>query len=75
VSGKLVVNAVLDAHPATPMAYLPGRQDWAPYLARILRPGDVCLTMGAGDLTLLPDELLLGAGAALGAGAPGGARP
>jgi len=64
VSGKLVVNAVLDAHPATPVAYLPSRQDWAPYLARILRPGDVCLTMGAGDLTLLPDELLATAGGA-----------
>ncbi|MDP9072389.1 MAG: UDP-N-acetylmuramate--L-alanine ligase [Actinomycetota bacterium] len=58
VSGKLVVNAVLDAHPSTPMAYLPNRSDWAPYLAGILRPGDLCLTMGAGDLTLLPDELL-----------------
>jgi len=23
-----------------------------------LRPGDLCLTLGAGDLTALPDELL-----------------
>ena len=58
VSGKLVVQAVLDAHPGSAVAYLPSRQDWAPYLARILRPGDLCLTLGAGDLTLLPDELL-----------------
>jgi UDP-N-acetylmuramate--alanine ligase len=58
VSGKLVVQSVLDAHPATTMAYLPRRQDWLPYLRRVLRPGDLCLTLGAGDLTLLPGELL-----------------
>ena len=27
-------------------------------LERVLRPGDLCLTMSAGDLTTLPDELL-----------------
>ena len=63
VSGKLVVNAVLDAHPATRVAYLPHRQDWAPYLERVLRPGDLCLVLGAGDISLLPDELLRGVAA------------
>ena len=58
VSGKLIVNAVLDAHPQSRVAYLPARADLAPYLRRELRPGDVCLTLGAGDLTSLPDELL-----------------
>lgn len=58
VSGKLIVNAVLDAHPYTRMAYLAARHDLVPYLRRTLRPGDVCLTLGAGDLTSLPDELL-----------------
>jgi UDP-N-acetylmuramate-alanine ligase len=29
----------------------------APYLRTVLRPGDLCLTLGAGDLTSLPDEL------------------
>ena len=58
VSGKLVVQAVLDAHPATAVAYLPDRKDWAPYLEQALRPGDVCVTLGAGDVTLLPDQLL-----------------
>jgi UDP-N-acetylmuramate--alanine ligase len=60
VSGKLLVNAVLDAHPTARVAYLPSRKDWGPYLERVLRPGDLCLTLGAGDLTLLPDELLRG---------------
>ncbi|MGQ0520588.1 MAG: UDP-N-acetylmuramate--L-alanine ligase [Actinomycetota bacterium] len=58
VSGKLVVDAVLDAHPGSRVAYLPNRSDLAPYLRRVLRPGDVCLTLGAGDITLLPGELL-----------------
>jgi UDP-N-acetylmuramate--alanine ligase len=58
VSGKLIVNAVLDAHPVSRVAYLPARHDLAPYLRRVLRPGDVCLTLGAGDLTSLPEELL-----------------
>ena len=58
VSGKLIVNAVLDAHPQTRMAYLAARSDLVPYLRRTLRPGDVCLTLGAGDLTSLPDEML-----------------
>jgi UDP-N-acetylmuramate--alanine ligase len=58
VTGKLVVDAVLDADPATSVAYLPSRQDVAPYLRRVLRRGDLCLTLGAGDVTLLANELL-----------------
>jgi UDP-N-acetylmuramate--alanine ligase len=58
VTGKLIVDAVLGAHPESLVAYLPDRRDWAPYLRRVLRPGDLCLTLGAGDLTTLPDDLL-----------------
>ncbi|HVM01500.1 MAG TPA: UDP-N-acetylmuramate--L-alanine ligase [Acidimicrobiales bacterium] len=58
VTGRLVVDAVLDADPATRLAYLPHRQDVAPYLRRALRPGDLCLSLGAGDITLLAAELL-----------------
>ena len=57
VTGKLVVDAVLDAHPWRRVAWLPGRADLLAYLAAELRPGDLCLTLGAGDLTSLPDEL------------------
>jgi UDP-N-acetylmuramate--alanine ligase len=60
VTGKLIVDAVLGAHPSAQVAYLPDRRDWVPYLRRVLRPGDLCLTLGAGDLTTLPDELLAG---------------
>jgi UDP-N-acetylmuramate--alanine ligase len=57
VTAKLVVNAVLDAHPATRLAWLPRRSDLIDYLARELRAGDVCISMGCGDIASLPDEL------------------
>ncbi len=57
VSGKLVANAVLDAHPWRPLAYLPHHRDVVDYLLDTLRPGDCCVTLGAGDLTSLPDEI------------------
>jgi UDP-N-acetylmuramate--alanine ligase len=57
VSGKLIVDAVLDAHPWHRVAYLPHRSDAETFLVHELRPGDICLTLGAGDLTALPDEV------------------
>ncbi len=59
VTGKLVVDAVLDARPAARVAYLPDHDDWAVYLRQNLRPGDLCITLGAGDVTELADELLV----------------
>ena len=58
VTGLLVVRAVLDAHPRAQVAYLPERSAVVSYLRQRLRPGDLCLTLSAGDLTTLPDELL-----------------
>jgi UDP-N-acetylmuramate--alanine ligase len=58
VTGKLIVDAVLEAHPQAHVAWLPGRRDIMTYLERSLRPGDLCLTLGAGDITSLPDEML-----------------
>jgi UDP-N-acetylmuramate--alanine ligase len=57
VTGKLVVNAVLDAHPATRLAWMPRRDDLIEYLSRELRDGDVCISMGCGDIASLPDEV------------------
>jgi UDP-N-acetylmuramate--alanine ligase len=58
VTGKLVVDAVLDAHPWKHVAYLPKLDDVVAWLRSVLRPGDVCLTLGAGDLTTVPTRLL-----------------
>ncbi len=58
VTGKLVAQAVLDASPWRRLAYLPRRGELTSWLREELRPGDLCLTLGAGDLTSLPDELM-----------------
>ena len=58
VTGKLVVDAILEAHPWAHVAYLPQRAGVIAWLSHHLRPGDLCLTLGAGDLTTLPDEMI-----------------
>ncbi|MGQ0433534.1 MAG: glutamate ligase domain-containing protein, partial [Microthrixaceae bacterium] len=58
VTGKLIVDAVLDAHPWARVAWLPTLDDLAAYLTRQLRAGDLCITLGAGDLTTVPGRVL-----------------
>ena len=58
VSGKLLVDAVLDAHPWHNVAYLPRLDDVEGWLVSRLRRGDLCLTLGAGDLTGIPDLVI-----------------
>jgi UDP-N-acetylmuramate--alanine ligase len=58
VTGKLVLNAVLDAHPDARVAWLPRRDDLIAYVARHVRSGDVCISMGCGDIASLPDEVI-----------------
>jgi len=45
-------------YPRTPVHYVAERHQVAAAVARLLVPGDLCCTLGAGDLTALPDELL-----------------
>jgi UDP-N-acetylmuramate--alanine ligase len=56
--GEAFVDAVLDAHPRTRVAWLPERADVLSFLSHELCPGDLCLTIGAGDITTLADDLL-----------------
>ena len=58
VTGKLVVNAILDAHPHQRVVWLPRRHDLVEFLAREVRSGDVCVSMGCGDVAGLPSEVL-----------------
>ena len=58
ITGDLVLRAVLDAHPHRSAAYMPTLDDVEDYLAARLRPGDLCITLGAGDLTTIPTRLL-----------------
>jgi len=57
VSGQLVADAVIEAHPELAVTYVEHRADLVAHLLDELVEGDLCLTLGAGDLTSLPDEL------------------
>jgi UDP-N-acetylmuramate--alanine ligase len=50
VTGKLVVEALSKARPGAAVAWTPRIEDGVRYLARRARPGDVVLTVGAGDV-------------------------
>jgi UDP-N-acetylmuramate--alanine ligase len=58
VSGRLVADAVAAVRGPGTVSYAPGRDELRRVVAGLLRPGDLCLTLGAGDLTTLPDELM-----------------
>ena len=60
VRGKLVVEAVADARHGARVAWMPSIEDGARWLAALARPGDVVLTIGAGDVDRAV-PLLLGA--------------
>ncbi len=55
VTGELVVREVERA--GAQATYVPHRSELAAAVAKIIRPGDVCVSLGAGDITSLADEL------------------
>ena len=50
VEGKLVVDALAAERPGMPVAWMPGLEDAVRFLSRRARPGDVVITIGAGDV-------------------------
>ncbi|HXF35602.1 MAG TPA: UDP-N-acetylmuramate--L-alanine ligase [Actinomycetota bacterium] len=56
VSGELVAHAAAAAGGA--VRYLPHRAELVEQLAREIRAGDLVLTLGAGDVTLVAEEVL-----------------
>ena len=56
VSGKLVVDSLAEAAPGKRIIYLPHRADVASLLAGLVRPGDLVVTLGAGDITTVAEE-------------------
>jgi UDP-N-acetylmuramate--alanine ligase len=58
VTGKTISDAVCTRMFGRPVAYLPERKELLSYLVARARPGDLVLTLGAGDITTLADELL-----------------
>jgi UDP-N-acetylmuramate--alanine ligase len=57
VTGWLVADAIASAPDAPEVRYVKDRVELAAAVAPLLGEGDLLLTMGAGDLTTLPDEL------------------
>ncbi|HEX9717271.1 MAG TPA: UDP-N-acetylmuramate--L-alanine ligase [Actinomycetota bacterium] len=58
VTGKLVVNALTASAPGQRVVYLPHRKDIVRFLVGEVRPGDLVLMMGAGDIPMITDEVL-----------------
>jgi len=58
VDGRLVAAACADARTDATVAWTPSIADARVWLERTLRPGDLCLLMGAGDVDRLGRELL-----------------
>ncbi|MDQ2678562.1 MAG: UDP-N-acetylmuramate--L-alanine ligase, partial [Actinomycetota bacterium] len=58
VSGALLVEAVTAAHPESDVRWAPTLDDAADLLAAELRAGDLCMSIGAGDVTDLADLVL-----------------
>jgi UDP-N-acetylmuramate--alanine ligase len=58
VTGKLVVDAFLAERPAGPVVYMPRLPDVVRYLAERVTDGDLVVTLGAGDVFHVGEELL-----------------
>jgi UDP-N-acetylmuramate--alanine ligase len=58
VTGQLVVDAVLERHPDARVVWLPRREDLISFVAGEATAGDVCISMGCGDIATFPDEVL-----------------
>ena len=58
VDGKLIVDSILEEEPYKMVAYFPKKGDAGDYIAGRLGAGDILLTMGAGDIWALGEEVL-----------------
>lgn len=58
VRGLQLVHEVLEVRPWAEVAWVPTLDDAATWAATVLRPGDLCLTVGAGDVWTLGHRLI-----------------
>ena len=58
VTGKLVVDAIEKSHPGKRVEWIAQRDDLVSFLASHLINGDLCISMGCGDVAQLPDEVI-----------------
>jgi len=62
VSGLTIAQATADATGGRPVYWLPSFAEAETLLDRLLRPGDLCLVMGAGDVDTLARALVAASG-------------
>jgi UDP-N-acetylmuramate--alanine ligase len=58
VTGELVVNAIRESHPSADVVWAPTRADIISAVAAHIAPGDICISMGCGDIETFPDDLM-----------------
>lgn len=58
VTGELLVSAVRAAHPDSKVVWARQRDDVVREVLSYMRPGDVCVSMGCGDIETFPDDLM-----------------
>ena len=58
ISGSLIADDVAKAHPESDIRYIETLDGVIAALADELTEGDLCLTLGAGDLTTIPDRVI-----------------
>ncbi len=58
VDGRLIAGAAAEAAEGRPVAWLPGFEEARRFLRASLRPGDLCLVMGAGNVDELGRSLV-----------------
>lgn len=58
VTGKILVDAVLEHNPRMAVGWVPHRSDVVPYLMTIVKPGDMLLVSGAGDIASIEPKIM-----------------
>ena len=58
ITGKLLLNNLIDDGFKNRIVYIPRLQDICRYLELNMRENDIVLLMGAGDITRVTEELL-----------------
>ena len=57
VTGELVVNAIRRAHNDADVVWAQSRADTVAAVESWIAPGDICISMGCGDIESFPDDL------------------
>jgi len=58
VTGRLIADSILEHEPSKDVTYVESRAELAGEVVRLLKSGDLVITMGAGDITQCAREIL-----------------